>query len=372
MKIGFDAKRAFLNGSGLGNYSRNLLNSLAQSHKEHTYHLYTPRMGDLFPEALAQEAVFQTHGPLGWMRHFSALWRSRGITQQLIKDEIDLFHGLSNELPTNLGIYIGKKVITVHDLIFLRYPELYPGIDRALYYAKVSQGCSDADVVVAISQQTKNDLIKFMNIPSSKIQVVYQSCDATFFNLCNTEASDSVKTKHALPSEYLLYVGTIEDRKNLLLIIEALAQVKNIPLVVVGKKKPYFEKVQKRIIELGLVNRVRFLDTVSNSDLPALYQHAKAFLYPSFFEGFGIPIIEALASKTPVITTAGGVFPEAGGPHSLYINPNRADELASAISLVLNNKDLRESMMLGGWEFVHQFTPANTALKMALLYEGIK
>ena len=372
MNIGFDAKRAFHNGSGLGNYSRNLLRSLAVYHPEDHYHLYDQSPSEArFFDANSGGSSFLVHAPVGFGRSFKGLWRSFGITESLNTDGIDIYHGLSNELPFNINRFRGKKVVTVHDLIFIRYPALYAGFDRAFYHAKVNQACSDADVVVAISEQTKKDLMEYMDVPASKIRVVYQSCDASFFSQSDEETKERVRLHHNLPDTFLLYVGTIEERKNLMLIMDALARGIDIPLVVVGKKKAYYQQVIQRVQALGLETRVVFLDAVSDADLPSIFQMAHAFIYPSRFEGFGIPIIEALASKTPVITTFGGVFPEAGGPSSLYIHPDRPLELVEAVRRLSSDSSFRAETIAEGAAYVERFRPEHTSAVMHALYKSL-
>lgn len=368
MNIAFDAKRAFLNSSGLGNYSRNLIHALHQFHPENQYTLFTSKRKDTeFNHFVSEHPELIVHEPESFLdKKFRSRWRSYGITHQL--KDIDVYHGLSNELPFNISEFKGKKIVSIHDLIFLRYPHLYPYIDRKIYNKKFRHACDVADHIIAISEESKRDIEKYYFIPESKITVLHQSCDLRFFETATQAQRAAVQAKHQLPPEYLLYVGTIEERKNLLSLIKALKLVKDIPLVVVGKKKAYYNKVNKFLEENGLRTRVHFTDNVENSELPAVYQLAKLFIFPSIFEGFGIPIIEALCSRVPVITTKGGCFSEAGGPASVYIDPENSIEMAEKINYLLNNEAKRTEMARSGFEYARRFHPSEVARHLIDLY----
>lgn len=368
MNIGFDAKRAFLNQSGLGNYSRTLIKSLAGNFPDHLYSLFTTKKGslDFSAFASAQKNISLILPQKFFDKRLTANWRSYVITELLTKNKIDIYHGLSNELPFNIHKFKGKKLVTIHDLIFLRYPKLYSLIDRKIYNRKFRSACELADIVIATSEQTKTDIVEFYGTDPKKIQVVYQSCNEVFYK--GRDESKKVSSKYNLPSKYLLNVGTIEERKNLLTALKALTLVKEIPLVVVGKKKTYFKKVQKFIRVNKLEKRVLFLENVTAEDLPAIYKGAEIFIYPSLFEGFGIPIIEALTCGTPVITSKGSCFPEAGGKNSIYIDPASHEQLAEEIKKLLASTELRKAMIAKGQEHSKLFLPEVIAAAMMKIY----
>ena len=370
MNIGFDAKRAFLNASGLGNYSRSVINSLAQNFSDNRYSLFTPQKGkrgsSFFSSDHKSCTVIQPESFLGKM--LKTRWRSYGITEMLIHTKIDLYHGLSNELPFNIEKFHGKKIVTIHDLIFLRYPKLYPLVDRKIYNKKFKHACESADVIIAVSDQTKNDIVEFYKADPKKIRTIYQSCDAVFYRETAIEDIKKVKARYDLPSRYLLSVGTIEERKNLLTTVKALSIVKDIPLVVIGKKKAYYKKVREYITSNKLEMRILFLENVPAADMPAIYSGAEIFIYPSLFEGFGIPIIEALTCKTPVITTKGGCFSEAGGTGTAYIQPQDHQAFAEEIKKILSSDQLRKEMAEKGFEHAKQFRPEVIAGKIMAVY----
>jgi glycosyltransferase involved in cell wall biosynthesis len=353
MKIGFDAKRAFNNFTGLGNYSRTLVETLARNYPDNEYHLFTPKMSDdLRLDFIKKLSSISIHTPPQYLRAFHPLWRSFFIKKDVKKAKIDIFHGLSHELPLYLPKNV-KTVVTIHDLIHERYPEYYPYFDRKIYTWKFKRACEKADIVVAISEQTKKDIINFYNINANKIQVIYQSCHPQFYT---RNLNDSSVPQ--LPENYILYVGTINERKNLLNLVKAFQLIENqedIHLVAVGNGGAYFEKVKKYVIENHLTQRVHFLTKTDFKDFPYIYKKAKAFVLPSFFEGFGIPIIEAMWSGCPVIVSEGSCFAESAGEGALFINPQSPDSIAMAIDKMLIDKDLRAAQILGGYQFVQKF-----------------
>jgi glycosyltransferase involved in cell wall biosynthesis len=368
MKIGYDAKRAFYNNTGLGNYSRWLIKSLAYFHPENSYFLYTPKAkANQRLNFLGDHGNIQTITPQS--KFFTSWWRSKGIVKDLQRDGIELYHGLSHELPWSITQSGIKSIVTIHDLIFMRYPKQFGWFNYGVYLAKVKHACKVADKIIAISQKTKDDLIELLNIDPYKIEVVYQGCDVAFKALKNDEQKLSVKTKYNLPDKFLLNVGTIEERKNLLLIVQALKNTpQDIPLVVVGKPKKYAEKVNDYIAANNLTKRVIFLKDIPFDELPVIYQLASIFIYPSRYEGFGIPVLEALNSGTPVIAATGSCLEEAGGPDSRYINPDDADGLSQQISLLLADDNLRRTMATKGREYAENFNDDKLALQLQQVY----
>jgi len=372
LKIAFDAKRAFLNNSGLGNYARTIIKNLYSLSPDLKQYLYSPKVrnNDFYIEVSILQNV-SINQPTGLFANiFSSYWRSYTITKKLIEKKIDVYHGLSNELPINIKQFKGKKIVTIHDLIFLRYPHLYPLLDRLIYRRKFYAACKNADIIIAISEETKKDIILFFNIPAQKIKVIYQSCDDSFYKNYTENEIQEVKNTHPLPPSYLLYVGTIEKRKNLLTIVKSLKQVKEIPLIVIGKKTEYFNEIEQYISHNELNSRVVFLENVTNRQLPIIYQNASVFIYPSIFEGFGIPIIEALISKTPVITNQNGCFPEAGGPNSIYIDPFNEILLADKINELLNSEKLRNEIADKGFLYAEKFHKEKITKQLIEIYES--
>jgi glycosyltransferase involved in cell wall biosynthesis len=354
MRIGFDAKRAFFNKSGLGSYSRNLIQGLAKKYPENEYILYTPGTNPDLYEPFQE--CFSIKVPQRFFhRIFRSYWKSFYVSKQLPRDRIQIFHGLSHELPYNFPVNRVKSVVTIHDLIFLRLPHLYRTIDRSIYERKFRYSCHVSNRIIAVSQQTANDVVEFFKIEPGKIDVVYQGCNPMFNNEVSLIEKEILRMKYLLPKSFILYVGTIEERKNLLTLIKALHYGKiDIPLVVIGKNTPYLNKVIEFIERHSLINII-FCDIVQNQDLPGIYQLADLFVYPSIFEGFGIPILEALYSKVPVITSKGSSLAEAGGKYTLYVDPNNVEEMSAAIKKVLFDRELQERMKLEGYKHARGF-----------------
>lgn len=369
MKIGFDAKRAYHNNTGLGNYSRDLISILATHFPENEYYLYNtkPAKIDRFKGLSNIIECLPSH----WFwKKLASIWRQAPIVEQIVKDKVEIYHGLSGEIPRNIHKKGIKTVVTIHDLIFVRYPELYKPIDRKIYFNKFKYAAKNADKIIAISEQTKRDIVDFLKVDKKKITVVYQGCHAVFKEAYTTKEKEAVRKKFELPDKYILNVGTIEERKNLLNIVKSITKI-DVNLVVVGRKTDYFNRVEKYIHDHNLEDRIYFLEGVSMKELATLYQMADIFVYPSVFEGFGIPIIEALYSKTPVITTNSGVFPEAGGMHATYVEHNDVQQLEKEIVHLLSNEKLREEKIKESYQFVQKFNDEEIAKNLKKVYNSI-
>jgi glycosyltransferase involved in cell wall biosynthesis len=374
LKIAFDAKRLFHNLTGLGNYSRTLLETLVKYYPENEYHLFTTRESSSARlDFLKQKSCIQTHLPQGIYQWSPSLWRTFCLKNEAPKTGSTIFHGLSNELPIGIEKSGLKTVVTIHDLIFERFPEYYSfsAVNVPMYRYKFRSACERADIVVAVSEMTAQDIETFYNIPRSKIRVIYQSCHPQFYKkgLLETEMRKKVLQKYNLPTEYMLYVGTINPRKNLLTLLKAMCGLsKDCNLVVIGDGKAYFKQCKQFVVENKLEKRVFWLQNADFADFPAIYQSAQLFLLPSYFEGFGIPIIEALHSNVPVLTSEGSCFAEAGGTHSIYLPPDDVNQWIENIQKVLINNELRQKMIQNGRIHVQQFDEVEISKQWIQLY----
>lgn len=377
MKIGFDAKRVFHNFRGLGNYSRTLVEGVMEYCPDYEVHLYTPVFGDL--RSLEWQSKFSKshiHLPKNFLAKLAhPLWRSFGMATQIKNDAIDIYHGLSHEIPYGLKQSKVKTVVTVHDLIFIRYPEFFPWIDRQTYARKLRYATQAADRVLAICQQTKQDLVDFLKVPDSKIEVVYQGCSPDFYRSPDLEEINKTKAKYDLRDPFVLAVGALEARKNLLSLIEAFGQIlDDVPhqLVLIGRGRwEYRKQMDALISRLKLQNRVRILDGMAQGDLPLMYHASDLFVYPSHFEGFGLPIVEAMFCKTPVVTSTGGCFPESGGPSSKYINPKDVESIAMGMKEVILDRNLHAKMAQDGYQYVQKFHLKNTSHNLQKFYNSL-
>ncbi|HAM97021.1 MAG TPA: glycosyltransferase family 1 protein [Marinilabiliales bacterium] len=355
LKIGFDAKRLFNNYTGLGNYSRNLVHGLNQFYRNQQYYLFTPKIKT---NSETREFLNAPYQLVTSNKMPGGFWRTFGSTTRIKKLHLDIYHGLSHELPVGIHKTGTRSVVTIHDLIYKTYPNDFSTIDRKIYDYKFRYACDHADAIVAVSQSTRNDIINYYNVPEDKVKVVYQSCHENFKHPVDEATITEVLKTYELPPEFILYVGSVIERKNLLGLVKALELLKNqetLPLVVVGGGREYLKKV-KDYVEAKKLNRlVFFRHTVAFQHLPALYQHAKVFIYPSVYEGFGIPLIEALWGKTPVITSNLSSLPEAAGPGALYIDPYRPESIAEGILKVTTQPDYAKKLVELGYQHVHQF-----------------
>ena len=362
MIVGYDAKRIVRNGTGLGSYSRTLVNNLAETGADSLeLRLYAPDAGrdDLRCQIVQRPNIKWCYPKLKpQSSKLKALyWRSWGIVKDLVRDGVQVYHGLSGELPTGL-----RKEGTIHDLIFMRHPEYYSWIDAKLYEWKFRRTVREADHIIAISECTKRDIMELGHVPEEKISVIYQSYAPRFSQLLCPPRG----TKGGL---YILSVGTIEERKNALLAVQALHYLpENLSLVLVGRATDYARKVRQYADSHGLGERVVMLHNVTNEQLPQLYADAEAFVYPSRYEGFGIPIIEAIAMGLPVVAATGSCLEEAGGPHSLYVGPDDAEALAAAVSQVLRGAPGREERIAASRDYIRRFEGQDVARQVIDIY----
>ena len=369
MKIAFDAKRVFQNTTGLGNYSRTLLDNLARFHPQHKYTLYAPKVP-------AEHPFAQRFRTVSANTSFKHLWRSYAIKKDLELDGISLYHGLSNEIPFWLKDV--RTVVTIHDVIYKVLPRTYPSVDRWLYEAKTNYACEYADHIIAISEHTKRDLVKYYEVDPQRISVIYQAAQPVFYETLPVKISEVQHPAIArLPSEYLLYVGSITERKNLLTVVKALWQLpekQRIPLVVIGNGKRYKKQVETFVEAQKLAKWVHWItDLTDTRDLKYLYENAFCLLYPSFYEGFGLPVVEAMLCGTPVITSNVSALLEAGGKYAKLVHPNRTEEMRTAIFEFLENSTLRKEVgEKGKQEAIQRFDPQRLTAQIVELYEKLR
>jgi glycosyltransferase involved in cell wall biosynthesis len=382
MNIGFDAKRAYHNQTGLGHYSRTLIHSLAKYYPKHQYFLFNPRLSSLFRfEEQNIDEVLPRRFPA---TVFRSAWRSSWVKRELEKLNIDLYHGLSHEIPIGIQNTKVKSVVTIHDLIHERYPDQYTAIDVKIYRKKFKYACKNADTVIAVSEQTKGDIVEFYSAPSDKIVVTYQSCNPAFAIELSEAQKTIVQLKYGLPSKYFLYVGSIIERKNLMNICKAVFILRDeiqIPLVVIGDGGKYKQLVKDFIKQNDLENKIIFLSehpaarsskSFQNAeDFPAIYQSAIAMIYPSFFEGFGIPILESLWSRLPVITSGISALPEVGGDAAYYVDPQRAEEIAEGMRKICGDEEMANDLKERGFQQAQKFTAELCARRVMDVYNGL-
>ena len=374
IKIGLDAKRIVRNGTGLGSYGRTLVNDLA-SFNDLDLLLYAPDKGrdDLRGQVPERTNLHYSypHG-IYKMSFCKALWRSKGIVGQMVTEGIQVYHGLSGELPLGIRKSGIKTVLTIHDLIFMRHPEYYKSLDVKIYTRKFYSALREADRIVAISECTKCDICELGGVDPDAVEVIYQSCAHRFSDTPSNDKLWQVSRKYHLPDHYILNVGSVEQRKNILLAVKALCRLpEDVSLVIVGRHTPYADVVKQFVIDNRLCERVFMLHDVPDEDLPALYRMADAFVYPSRYEGFGIPIIEAIRLGLPVVACTGSCLEEAGGPDSLYVSPDDDEAMAHAVSQMLVGASGRQQRIELSQAYVRRFDNTGAASRFADLYRNL-
>ncbi len=369
MRIGYDAKRIFHNSTGLGNYGRDIVRILNEYSIIEEFFLFNTKKSTLETSLSLEKATIVY--PKGWFwKLFPSVWRLIGQWKQIKTVGLDGFHGLSGEIPIHFKKNKVPKIVTIHDLIFLSHPNFYNVWDRIIYKLKFKYAVSTADHIVAISEQTKKDISKFLKVDPGKITVIYQGCNTAYKKDYSTEQKEQVRKKYALPEAYVLNVGTLQERKNALSLLKA---IEGTPyhVVLVGNEKKYAKKIYSYIRTKRLEHQVTFIKNVDVAELAMIYQMATVFCYPSICEGFGIPIIEALYSKIPVVVTSNGCFPEAAGPDSIYIDPNNPMEIKNELERLFKNPRERTEIAAKGYAYVQRFSDENVAKNLLALYQSI-
>ena len=378
MNIAFEAKRFFESGTGFGTYSRTLVGNLAADFLENEYFLYAPDAErNLSIASLAhsaeiervksQKAVQVIYPP----RRGKIYWKLLGARRSLQENQIDLYHGLAQQIPRSIRLSKIPKILTIHDLIFLRYPEFFKGEALDRIEQQLRDACEVAQKIVAVSEATKADLISLFGIEPSKIEVIYSACDKRYWRAVPREWKLKVREKYGLPERYLLYVGSMSKRKDLFSIVKAIASLPDrdkIPLVVVGAETGYTEVVTEYLNRYRLQKWVVFTRGVTMEELPAVYQGAEIFLYTSIYEGFGMPILEAITSGVPVIVSNTSAMPEAGGPGACLVTPQAVDQIACAIQDISQDVQLRHQMIKCGKDHAGKFASGIVTSQMMDLY----
>ncbi len=384
--MGLDAKRIVRNGTGLGSYGRTLVRDLSLL-DGFDLRLYAPDAGrDDLRQQIETADDASSHGsltfcyPKGWQPLGKSYWRTRGMVSQLVHDGVQVYHGLSGELPIGLRKAGIRSVVTIHDLIFMRHPEWYSPADVKIYTRKFRHALHEADSIVAISECTRRDICELGEVAPESVELIYQSCATRFASIATAATTDDMTMKmvwhvhghYDLPDRYILSVGSIEERKNALLAVKALHLLPaDLSLVLVGRSTDYAAQVWNYAQDNGLAHRLVMLHDVPDAHLPAIYHMAEAFVYPSRYEGFGIPIIEAIRMGLPVVACKGSCLEEAGGPHSLYVDPDDERAMAAAISQVLGGEQGREQRIEQSQKYIQRFENNGAAQHFADLYRKL-
>ena len=369
MIIGYDAKRAFQNCSGLGNYSRNTIDLLSIYYPANKYKLFAPKLTDLYKMPDSAQIITPKSG---FSQYMSSYWRLSQVATLMKCNKVEIFHGLSHILPYGIEKTGTPSVVTIHDLIFLRFPQFYHKIDRDMYEMIYRSSCQRATKIIAISKQTKIDIIKYFSIDPDKIEVIYQSCNNSFYDKVCEQRKEYIQLKFNLPPKFILCVGTIEKRKNQLAILKAIVKEKvDSSVVFVGKPTDYMKEIEEYICTSGIRRQVKFINNATTDELQAIYQMAEVMVYPSFFEGFGLPVLEAQASGCPVITSDISSLPEAGGDGASYINPDDTSEIGQKIYKILSDEKFKNDLIQKGRYNAEKFGEKQVADCLMKMYKEL-
>jgi glycosyltransferase involved in cell wall biosynthesis len=377
MNIGIDIRPLMvLNRTGVGEYTFELLNALLNIDKNNQYFLFYNCKKNIDTDIRIWEQsnvhYINTSWPNKIFNFSQKLFSYPKIDNVIIKnnniDKLDVFYSPNinfASLDKNT-----KQILTIHDLSFEMYPQYYSLKRRAWHkLIDVKKQCQKAELILTPSYNTKRDVIKYFQIDNNKIDVLYPGLSSKFQNMNNQKIDDEkTREKYNLPNKYILYLGTIEPRKNIAGLIKAYEQISSSlttehSLVIAGssgwKNKDIYQKVKNSKYK----NRIKFIGYVAEEDKPNLYSLASIFVYTSFYEGFGFPILEAMSCQTPVITSNRSSLPEISEQAAYLINPNRENELANAIKIMIENNRLREYYINNGLEQIKKFNWQKTAEK---------
>jgi len=369
MKVGFDAKRLYHNKTGLGAYSRNLIKALLAHKPQHDYELFVHEKyydNSIFKYKEFTKRTFVSH-------HLVAdYWRIADIKEDIECEGIQIYHGLSNEIPIVKSTKC-TMVATIHDLIFLRHPEFFPFIDRNIYTYKTKKACENADIIIAVSQQTKEDIISFYATAPEKIHVIAPTWDSDYEINIPIIYLEEIRTKYALPEQYIIYVGALHKRKNLANLIAAYHQsrLQDISLIIVSDGGDDEENIRKTIQQLHLEENVFIMNGIPNYELIAFYKMASLCVYPSLYEGFGMPIMEAMYMGIPVTASNIPTTREVGGDFILYFDPYDIAMMAETLYKAIHDSPWRDTTIPKAQSHIQKFSPKHCAESIVKLYGSL-
>ena len=378
MRIAIDYTAAIRQEAGIGNYVRYLVDAVLEQDKENQYTLLTtgrPTQERPFPKAAnvrARSLVIPD-------RYLNILWyRWRlPLSATFFTGHVDIYHGPDFVLPPLNGKV--RKIVTVHDLAFIKHPE-YAVPELAAYLKKVvPEAVASADVIAAVSHATRQTLVEYFKTPPEKITIIPNGIRSHFRRISDPILLAATRNKFGLKHPLVLGVGTLEPRKNHLGLIKAFHKAQSAAgqkrrpamLALAGGPGWLYDETQELIAKLKLEKKVRFLGRVSELELITLYSLADVFAFPSFFEGFGVPPLEAMACGAPVITSNTSSWPEVVGDAALQVNPHNTGELANAINRLLEDQALQEELRQKGFARAQLFTWPKAASKMLAVYQQL-
>ena len=377
MRICLDARVIIDKLTGLGNYTYNLVKHLLMLDSENEYIVLINRsLTDQHPiKHLEQKNLTKRFVQIPEVTPQQQVM----VPFELLKQKPDIYHYPNFDLPVFQPY---NSIFTVHDLTYLKHDDLYMNgrwIKNFYTKAIMSLAARKSKKIIAVSASTKSDLLEILKVPEHKVDVIHEGLDEIYFNgsLSNTR-SDFFNKNFALNdgAEYFLFIGERRPHKNLVRLIEAFFIFKQrapnkIKLVIGGKKYASYDEPERKVQELNLTNEVIFLGYIPEDDLQLLYKNARCFIFISIYEGFGIPILEAMACGTPIITSNISAMPEVAGEAALTVNPYNVDEIAEVMHQLTCDSNMSQRLVDTGLKRVKNFSWNNAAEKTLELYEGI-
>lgn len=373
--IGIDYTAAYEQGAGIGRYVRELIAALAAHDPQTPYRLFVAgaRRRCLPPEPGPNFTWFPTRITPLW---FARLWHrlQLPLPVETFTGRVALFHATDFTLPPTLNRT--RTLLTVHDLSFVRTPETASPVLKAYLDQVVPRSVRRAAHVLADSQATKDDLVELYGTPPDKITVLLSGIQADFGRVTDEVARKAVRQRYNIPEQpYLVSVGTVQPRKNYARLVAALAALgpafADVHLVIAGGRGWLDSPIFQAVADYGLAERVHFTGFVRDEDLPALYSAATCLAFPSLYEGFGFPVLEAMACGTPVLTSNISSLPEVAGDAALLVDPYDVEAMAEALRRLLTDETLRASLVRQGYEQVRRFTWARAAEQLSGIYRSM-
>ncbi len=350
MNIGIDAGALRDRLAGVGWYLRQLLEEFPGISPADVFHLYASRALDHRPTGSSFRCRTTGDGRLLPGTFWLQLHAGRFARQ----DRLDCFWGPAHYLPSTLPRNL-RTTLTVHDLVAVYYPEHMSRYNAFVHRLHFRRSVERADAIIAVSHSTRNDLLRELSVPERKVTVIHEGVSPVFGTIPSFETAGRIRTI-GVPERFILSVGTIEPRKNYPLLFRALSQVPDVHLVVAGHKGWKCQSVIRQISELGLAGRVHLLEYVSTEDLVALYSEAQLVVLPSLYEGFGLPVLEAMACGAPVLASNTSSLPEVGGDAAAYFESNSVESLRAELVRLLADPETRAAMARKGLQRAKEFT----------------
>ncbi|MFC2054636.1 glycosyltransferase family 4 protein [Chloroflexota bacterium] len=371
MRIGIDATALPPQPGGAGNYIIQLIRSLASLETDSHFTVFAYQSGyGLFDVPTSPQLdwfLFPDKSPARRL-----LWEQTTLPRLVRRSNVALLHSLHYTKPLSLSC---ASVVTFHDMTFFLYPHLHTRSKRIFFPTAIRLSARLADALIAVSENTKKDAVRLLGVPGDKITAIPHGVGEEFHPITDTRLLEDIRRKYSLPQDFILNVGVVEPRKNLTLLLKSYQRLHSqgisLPLVIVGGLGWMYEDVFRLVESLGIKEQVHFTGYVSSHDLPIVYNLSRVFVYPSIYEGFGLPPLEAMACGTPVITTAVSSMPEHVGDAGILIPPQDEKALTNALQKLINDSTIQEELSSKGPERASQFTWKRTAQETLKVYQSV-